>query len=76
MPGRAARSLPAEDDAAHIAPPVAPCCIGDGFVVLRAVEAFDLPNIRLDSGVLELKNGAHHERRPELPVVHLGIAAD
>ena len=58
-----------KDDAAHVAAPVAPRCRHDPLAVEPTRQAFDLPDVRLDSGVLQLVNGIHHEGGPEFQVV-------
>src|SRR6266403_342779 len=67
---------PAEDDAADAVPAVAARGGDDPLAVLATVEPFDLPDVRLDSGILELADRLDHQSWPELQVVGLLVALE
>ncbi len=48
----------------------------DPLAVLLRVDALDLPDVRLDAGVLELDDRAPHQLGAQLGVVAVGVAAD
>ena len=50
--------------------------LGDADAVLAPVEALDLPDVRLDAGVLQLAHGPDDELGPQLGVVARAAAAD
>src|SRR5690606_26205011 len=49
---------------------------GDPPAVLGRVDALDLPDVRLDPGVLDLLDRLDHEIRAQLAVVAVGVAVD
>ena len=59
----------AQNDAADSVPAVSARGGHDLFAVLAPVQSFDLPNIRLDAGVLKLHDGLHHQLGTKLEVV-------
>ena len=44
--------------------------------ILAPIETFDLPEIGLDAGRLQLANGLHHQARPDLQIVGLPVALE
>jgi hypothetical protein len=42
----------------------------DSLAVLAAVDPLDLPNIRLNSGVLQLLNGPKHKPGPKFQIIY------
>src|SRR4029077_4303306 len=64
----------AEDDAADLVAPAATRRSHHLLAILAPVEAFDLPEIGFDAGVLELLDRPHHELGPELPFIGLLVA--
>ena len=66
----------AEDDATDVVPSASSCGCDDLFAIPPAVETFDLPDIRLDSGILKLLDRLHHKLRTELNVVRLPVPVD
>src|SRR4030095_16906389 len=58
---------PAEDNAADAVPPAAARRSHDLLAVLATVEPLDLPDVRLDAGILELADRPAHEPWLELP---------
>ena len=48
----------------------------DRLAILAPIEAFDLPEIRLDAGVLQLADGLDHQARPQLEIIGLLVALE
>src|SRR5262249_46397937 len=48
----------------------------DLFAILPAIESLDLPDIRLDAGILQLLDRLHHQLRPQLEAVRLLVALE
>ena len=64
------------DAVADLVPTVAPYCFDDTLAVLAAIEPFDFPDIRLDSGVLQHADGLEHQRRANPQVVGALVCLD
>src|SRR5712664_2124703 len=67
---------PAEDDAADAIPAATVGGGHDPLAVLPTVEPLDLPDVRLDSGTLELADRLDHQPWPELQIVGLLVALE
>ena len=66
----------AQDNAAHL---VAARAAGRGhdlLAIFLLIDAFDLPDVGLDSRVLQLVDGLDHQRRAKLQVVGLLVVAE
>src|SRR5581483_7065932 len=70
--GRAA----AEHDAGDVVAPLAPHELRDLVARLAVVDALDLPDVRLDTRVLQLQDRLAHQLRTDLAVVTVVAAAD
>src|SRR6266478_4552095 len=64
---------PAQDDAADLGPATPARGGHDLLAVLAPVEPFDLPDVGLDLGILELLDRLDHQPGPELRVVRLPV---
>src|SRR5258707_8535362 len=53
---------PAEDDAPDTVAPTSPGGANDAFTILAAVEAFDLPHVGLNAGVLQFLDRSEERR--------------
>src|SRR4029079_16196649 len=58
-----------QHNAADFLAPIAPCQLDEALAVINAIEPFDLPDIRLNSGVLQRANGIEHKCRPDVSIV-------
>src|SRR6266446_6007595 len=67
---------PAEDDAADAIPAATVGGGHDPLAVLPTVEPLDLPDVRLDSGTLELADRLDHQPWPEVQIVGLLVALE
>src|SRR5215813_5842925 len=67
---------PTEDDAADTVSAAAARGGDDPLAVLTTVEPFDLPDVRLDPGILELVDRPDHEPWPELQVVGILVTRE
>src|SRR5262245_52047843 len=67
---------PAENDAAHVAAPVSAGGFSHACAILATVQSLDLPDVRFDTRLLELSDGAYHQRRPLFEVVAPVVAID
>ena len=65
-----------ENDTRHVAAPAGADLIGDALTVLARIDAFDLPDVWLDPGVLQFRDRADHQFRTELLVEAIGIASN
>src|SRR5581483_1849512 len=65
---------PSEHHAGHPVATSGASLLGDGLAVLPAVDALDLPDVRLDPGLLQLGNRVPHEPGTHLDIV-LGLIA-
>src|SRR5262245_27731284 len=67
---------PTEDDAPDVVAAATARRGHDPLAVLATLEPLDLPDVRLDPGVLELVDRRHHEPRAELQVVGLVVTCE
>src|SRR6266496_2350299 len=65
---------PAKDDAADVLTPAAASNGYNLFAVLLAIKSLDLPDVRLDLGVLEFHDGLDHQARTQLRVVSFVVS--
>src|SRR5580698_1434082 len=66
----------AQNDAADLVAPVAPRRYDDLFAVFPAIEALNLPDVRLHACVLHFMNRLNHELGPELEIVGFFVALE
>src|SRR5438445_283218 len=66
----------AEDDANDILAAAASGFLGYPPIILAPIQAFDLPDVRLDTGGLRLHDGANRQLRPHFQVVKVAVPAD
>lgn len=61
----------AEHDAADMAPPITARHFDDPLAILPAIESFNLPDIRIDTGVLQRTNRLEHQSATNPPIEDL-----
>src|ERR1700719_561439 len=65
-----------KNNTANFVPLTAMCCGHDRLAVLMAIESLDLPDIRLNPGVLQLSNRLNHQLRTKLQIIGFLVAVD